>query len=735
MQATHPLTSERRNELRRLLLGRNSDPSLPLPPIADLGSALHRLAEGARQKALLPVGVSPLEYALVRNGDAILVSAYETSSAPEVHLLNRPVDLRRLLCATAARAQEAAEAEPDKAARQVALHLAKRVKNTCITAALPAPPTRRVRSRSTKSIRPLSFGFDVTLASGAPSTRRSKRADVHAMLFIGELFATIHGRRVVLVRGPVLLAAQRMVVAIRALVEAWTMGRGTNVRLRCGSFGVGVRLNKDERASMTLRALSGDVKTGELSPDEIALPVLQLASSLIRALVQENPAQLKNLRVTALRDEVRSLRRIVRAQGAPRGFTSADADALRLASPPVQPVVQESIPSLEAPSGRMRFDAKWELDLDGLDASSTYFCGDRLVLSGPEHTLAVDRNSGDVLWARQGAASTLMARHILLRAEHDGTLEFCSVEDGEPFATGEINLGPTGQLRGFFVQSSGPASPPAVIVLTEGRSDLVAFDITTGQPRWRFSGRGGAQETLRRAGRVIVFCDGGAIHAIDAATGDDLWRFAVRGRMSSAPLVLGDKVLAITDDRRGRVFGIDLFSGKQAFTLSLGESPAKAPIAAGRNALFPLMNDRLVAVDHALGHVRWDISDPGLGMGAASLAVDDLLITNMPGGGVAATSLSTGSPRWTELLGDPIGDDVPRSLEPVLRGGALFVPAGDVHILRVSDGAPIGSVEADLVPDRFRVDERGWIYVAEESGHVAAYAPKPSLRLVRGGKS
>jgi hypothetical protein len=32
-----------------------------------------------------------------------------------------------------------------------------------------------------------------------------------------------------------------------------------------------------------------------------------------------------------------------------------------------------------------------------------------------------------------------------------------------------------------------------------------------------------------------------------------------------------------------------------------------------------------------------------------------------------------------------------------------------------------------------RVDERGWIYVAEESGYLAAYAPRPMLTLIKGG--
>jgi len=53
-------------------------------------------------------------------------------------------------------------------------------------------------------------------------------------------------------------------------------------------------------------------------------------------------------------------------------------------------------------------------------------------------------------------------------------------------------------------------------------------------------------------------------------------------------------------------------------------------------------------------------------------------------------------------------------------------------VVRPSDGAALsGAIADDLVPDFLRVDERGWLYVAEESGHIEAYAPIPNLRLVR----
>jgi hypothetical protein len=94
--------------------------------------------------------------------------------------------------------------------------------------------------------------------------------------------------------------------------------------------------------------------------------------------------------------------------------------------------------------------------------------------------------------------------------------------------------------------------------------------------------------------------------------------------------------------------------------------------------------------------------------------------------------LSSGDLAWQHQLADPARDDVPRRLEPVLRGGALFVPSASVHVVRPSDGSVMGAPLGDtIIPDFMRVDERGWLYLAEESGHLEAYAPAPHLRLVK----
>jgi hypothetical protein len=83
----------------------------------------------------------------------------------------------------------------------------------------------------------------------------------------------------------------------------------------------------------------------------------------------------------------------------------------------------------------------------------------------------------------------------------------------------------------------------------------------------------------------------------------------------------------------------------------------------------------------------------------------------------------------------PLEADIPRRLEPVLRGGALFVPSSDGHILMVrpKSGEVLGSIEAaraGAIPDLLRVDEVGNVYIAEESGHMVAFGALPRLTLV-----
>jgi outer membrane protein assembly factor BamB len=279
-------------------------------------------------------------------------------------------------------------------------------------------------------------------------------------------------------------------------------------------------------------------------------------------------------------------------------------------------------------------------------------------------------------------------------------------------------------------------------ILAEGPSRLVAVDLRTGELRWRYRARAGAFR-LRRVGRILLaVCGDGAVHALDVASGEPAWRFSESARFSLAPAVSRDVALAVSGDpaaAAGTLHGLDLYSGRELWRRELGGAPLAAPLGVDGVVCVPVAgatrtasSATLVALDPRDGATRWVAPEPGLGRGGVALAVDRALVVNAPGGRVTALDLADGSQRWTRELANAATDDVPRRLEPVLRNGGLFVPAAQIHALKPADGTSLGpALDSDLIPDVFRVDERGWLYVAEESGHLRAYAPAPALALVR----
>lgn len=724
--------------IANLLLGPGID--VEIPALAELTAATAALAIGSKRKILLPLASTAVEYALVRRGSLVLVSCYGTASAPVVYQLDRQVPLRRLLDTCAQAVLDAAADEIDPTARQIAIRVAERALATKIApdpeAALTPMNQRGGDLDAPGEHVPLAFGFEAAIyPSSSPSQGRSSRADVHALLFEGHLWAFVRGRRLSLVRGPILLAAHRMVVAVRTLVESWESTRPTHVRLRAGGFQIAMRKSSHQLVSVELSSDGrGDLTVTSLTIAEAALPILKLANDLLRSLVASDRGQSRNLRVRALREEVRSLRREIRSRRSADSFVNLDPDRLRMHHDggSERPPQSDHLPSL-------LFDERWRICLEGLDANSVFMCGDRLVIATQTHVVAVARESGEVLWARAGQASTtLMAGSVLIRLSVDGELELCNVADGEPYCSTHVTPRIGGPPVGLM---AGGGKIPPVAVITEGSHRLVAIDVRTGEPRWRFASRSGGEFRLTKVGRILlVTCGEEAIHALDVATGEDVWRFAERGCFQFKPLVSKETVVAaaVRGAREGALFAIDLFSGQPRWQRELGGPPTSNPCAAGRVALISHAGDEPSLSAHCFqtGERLWETRDPGLGIGGAGLTVDDRWIVNAPFGQLSALDVETGEVRWAANLADALVDEIPRRLEPVLRGGALFVPASSVHVVRPADGQKLSaSIPCDLVPDLMRVDERGWVYVAEESGYLAGYAPRPMLTLIKGGTS
>jgi outer membrane protein assembly factor BamB len=733
--------SEPHARLRELLFG--DDSSLrELPALADLIAAVLALASGTRHKVILPLSEAPAEFTLVRRGPRILVDCYGTESTPEIFVREREIELVTLMEHCSELSRRSAQLGVDPTTAAALLQLSRRVQRTRVRPD-PNAELRPLRCtggslESPGANVPLAFGFSAEIMPSLDQAPESHAfADVHALLFSGSLWAFAGDKRLPLFEGPIMLAAQRMVTAVRALCEAWQADRAVHVRLCSGSFWIGVRRDRNRRATVTLGGgPRGALSWPALEVPEAALPILRLASDLVRKLIAADRRQSHNLRVTALRSEVRALRRMIRARNRRESFENSDPERLRLPQPETQATPQraarELAPSLSA---GLRYTERWSVEIDGLDASSIYLCGERVIVATQKLTLALGRGDGKVLWSQPSAgACAMLAGPALLRLLPTGALELHEIEDGSVYARTETAArGGEGPL--MFV---GGGSLPPTAILTESRQHLVAIDLRTGQPRWRFRAQSSDGLQLARSGRVLCVTSGnGSVDALDIASGEVVWRYGDAVRFCLKPCVSREVVIAASGEPRGgagALYGIDLYSGRLLWQRDLPAAPSSDPIDAGELAVISYgrsRQSRLLAIDPRDGTPRWNQPDPGLDNGGQALGLDRTLIVNTPSGRVLALDLETGQTRWVRALSNPLTDDVPRQLEPVLRQGALFVPSAQVHVLRPSDGTTLGQVACDLVPDWLRVDERGWFYVAEESGHLAAYAAAPHLTLVR----
>jgi outer membrane protein assembly factor BamB len=324
----------------------------------------------------------------------------------------------------------------------------------------------------------------------------------------------------------------------------------------------------------------------------------------------------------------------------------------------------------------------------------------------------------------------------IVRIHPDGFIELLDLELGEARFSTRIKPRGAGGAAGALVNAPGL---PRLLVVTEGDRSVTAIDLCSGDVRWRFSGRRPASYRLRRAGKLLLVAGGdSALVALDVVSGDVVWRLRDRLSFSGDIAVDKDSAFALAGGPIGpaKLFHVDLWSGKLRWCRELDERPVpgQAPLVSRNRVVVPVKDRRglgAVAFEPGSGQVAW-VHDPGLASPTTAwLTVDDTLVANCASGVLLCIEGETGRLRYNHVFSRHVEADQPRRLEPVLRNGALFVPQHQVHVVRPRDGEVIGCVPSDLIPDLLRVDERCSVYIAEESGHLAAFGVAPKLTLVK----
>jgi outer membrane protein assembly factor BamB len=766
--------------------------------LRDLAVAVVDLARRPCGKATVRFYDEPWELCVERFGRAACLSVYRTGPDPIVSVYDRAVPFDEIVTAARDAIERllAAPAPLVADARAVQRReLGSALEQLRAIPSIPdTEPEARVPDRVAVVVEPdrdapLSFGAEFAIREHAGRSREAagpyesppeavERSDMHALLFRGKVRAEIRGRSIDLGECHPVLVAERLVELARRAFDAWERGLALNARADASGLVVGVRVSPDGELALTLGATQGGARRTvhtfpALGVADVLEAALAFGRSLVRAILRRDRSQSANLRLGALRRSLRESTEVLRQASQSdskvnptpepyRAFAAALEEARRA---PASPTIAVPTPSSGLAAARLRYAPRWRAIVPGIDLRATYLCGERVIVGAATEMWALDRASGHVQWRADTTRGTsVVTPDGIARLAPDGRLSVHDFATGEPTLRTRIAARVGGPVAGAVVHLPGV---PRLVVVTEGEHHLVAVDLTSGEPRWRWSWgatRGPARGTprMKRAGKLVYFtCGDGALTALDVMTGGVVWRLRDRLRFRTPPAVAHDATFVVAGGAHGvaHLYAVDPYSGRIRWSTPIGDSHAPCTI---EGAPLVAAGAVAVAVRHktglALAAFRREDGAPIAARGAASaqarsvaptgtswLAVDDAFIGNAPTGEIVAVDATTGDLRWRYVLGPrPLEADVPRRLEPVLRCGALFVPCsltlGDKHppelaaginILRPSDGATLGTIApTEAIPDLLRVDERCDVYVAEDSGHLVAFGALPRLSLL-----
>jgi len=323
----------------------------------------------------------------------------------------------------------------------------------------------------------------------------------------------------------------------------------------------------------------------------------------------------------------------------------------------------------------------------------------------------------------------------LVRIEHDGRLQCHHLEDGSLRFTAKVTPLALGGATGAVLYGAGL---PKLLALTEGDRQVSGIDLVNGDIRWRYTAKRPGAFRIRRAGRLLIIAGGDPLLvALDGASGEVVWSLKARLPFTGDLVSDHDSGFALSGAPGGSwsLIRFNPWSGKLDWTVDLDDRPVgnRPPLLTPREVIVPVADETgvgAVAYDRITGGKLWEHA-PGLASSTTAwLAVDDCVIANSASGVLLGLNARDGSARFTHVFSSNSAGDQPRRLEPVLRSGALFVPHSEIAVVRPSDGELLGTLPTDLVPDLIRVDERCDVYVAEESGHLAAFGAAPRLAVV-----
>ena len=271
------------------------------------------------------------------------------------------------------------------------------------------------------------------------------------------------------------------------------------------------------------------------------------------------------------------------------------------------------------------------------------------------------------------------------------------------------------------VEDQSPVSIPAAIAFSSW--EQAGGPLTNNPPHAAYSGQGnriwsvsaavkGGDSDLRAGarpvsvgGRIAVYSPDGQVGLYNAASGGRIWSASVRPEnekgIASGGAVAMDSTRVFAATGFSELVALEGGSGRRLWTFQLDAPARGAPVIVGNRVLAVTATNSVYAVNVSDGTEEWVFNGipEGAGLvGAASPAVSgDTVLFAGTSGEVVAINLKNGEMRWS--------DTVMQGTRKYALSGISAVPGGVV----ISDGtAYLASASGRLSAIRVRDGERIW---------------------------
>ena len=671
-----------------------------------------------------------------------LVSIFRTGPAPIVAVFERPVEVRSLRDALAHTMQRLLERETGQlnTATKASLRAARaKVMALGLNDARPGPEYEQVSVQRKGTHLGLSGTFRVRRDTNAsPGPSKLERADLHSLLLPGMLSIRCSGVTLAVDGSQLFLDTELLLGMAEELWRASCAGQPLFRRIQLSQARVTSRRGPGKQpvelgiGLLTPKSTGRSTLGGQMNADVLANTCARFALDVCQSICRRDASQYRNLRLVGLQQRATAL------------LDSVGEPATRQATDHTNPqpeTYRRFAPRLRRVAGKwengpkMRFMPRWVATVPGLDLRSTFLCGDRIMVGGQRETVCLDRRDGEVLWRKSlRPAASVVTPSGLVRVEPDGRLSCHTLEDGEVRFTARVTPRAAGGTSGSVLYGGGL---PKLLALAEGDRQVSGIDLITGEIKWRYTAARGGAFRVRRAGKLLLVAGGDTrLVGLDGATGEVVWSFSSPTPFTGELVFDHDSGYALSGSASGafHLHRFNPWSGQTDWCIELDERP-RCPLLTPNAVVLPSVDSDGVgasAYDRDSGEKLWEHAPGMLSAATAWLAVDDTVIANCASGVLLGLEATTGIVRYNHVFAHASECDQPRRLEPVLRSGALFVPQHEVSVVRPRDGELLGTIPSDLVPDLIRVDERCDVYIAEESGHLAAFGAAAKLAVVKG---